>query len=256
MDRFILVSTRFKGGSTQFEKRQMASLDKQEAIDKELEGIDLEYANMRSENQRMYEENYRPMEEDLLMRARGPAREAMSAEARAGDYAASDTMNREAMDRRNARFGISNDSNKPDDDDDIIQAIALSAVGNQSKASALDTHKRLQSASIGIGAGVNQDITRSFGRAIGGMQQGMSHAGAAFSNFSNAQQHSNNAYMAKQQGYGALVQGGSAVVGMGISNYQSAQYSSALSGEGNANWASAFGAGNTTQQESTNWMGW
>ena len=237
---YKLISIRCKGGSTEFEKRQMAALDQQEKLQEQLSAVDLEFYEMRRANQAQYEEQFRPLEESMLRRAAGPAREATSAGARASEYAAADVASDEALARRQERYGITNGATGARDDDDYIRAIALTAVGNQSKMSALETQSNLQQASLGIGVGVNQDIGRSFGRSISGMQQGLGHADAAFSNFANAQQHANNAYLAQQQGYGALIGAGTSVAGMGISNYQTAQYQSALTGGGAADWTSAF----------------
>lgn len=238
---YKLISIRCKGGSSKYEAAQLASLEKQEALDAQLEGIDLEYYEMKQANKAQYDEQFRPMEEDLLRRAAGPAREATSAEGRASEYAAADTASNEALQRRNERYGINNDSTESRADDDYIRSIALTAVGNTSKMSALETQSNLQQASIGIGTGVNQDIGRTFGNAVSGMQQGIGHADAAFSNYSNAQSHMNNAYASEQQGYSALIKSGTAVAGMGISNYQNAAGNAALAGDGSsANWMSSF----------------
>ena len=249
-----IITIRCKGGSTEFEQRQMAALDKQEKLQEQLSAIDKEFYDLRKANQAQYDQDFRPLEEGLLARAAQPASEATSAQGRAQDYEASDRLSREALARRNERYGISNASEVPDPEDDTIRAIALTAVGNVSKMSALETQNSLQQASLGIGTGVNQDIGRSFGRSISGMQQGLGHADAAFSNFSNAQQHENNAYLAKQQGYGALIQAGTSVAGMGISNYQNAQYSAALSGQGQATWQSSF-SGQPTNPSAGNLYG-
>jgi hypothetical protein len=229
-----VITIRCKGGSTEFEKRQMETMAKQEALQEQLSAIDKEFYDLRKQNQSQYDQQFRPMEEDLLKRAQQPAREATSARAREGDYDAADASSREALARRNERFGIGNSSEVADPEDDVIRSIALTAVGNVSKMSALETNKSLGQAALGIGTGVNQDIGQSYGRALTGMNQGLGHADAAFSNFSNAQQHENNAYAAKQQGYGALINTATSVAGMGISNYQNAQTNDALAGYGSS----------------------
>ena len=244
---YKLISIRCKGGSTEFEERQMAALDEQERLQSQLADIDLEFYEMRRENRRLYDEQFRPMEEDLLRRAAGPAREATSAKARASEFDAADRASEEAQARRNERYGISNGSADARGDDDYIRAIALTAVGNASKTSALETQSRLQTSSLGIGTGVNTDIGTTFGRSISGMSQSLGHADAAFSNFANAQGHSNNAYLATQQGYGALIGAGTSVAGMGISNFQTAQYSNTLAGNGSqATFGDAFSGGAST----------
>jgi hypothetical protein len=238
---YKLISIRCKGGSSEFEERQMAALAEQEKLQEQLSAVDLEFYQMRQDNKAQYDEQFRPMEEGLLRRAAGPATESTSAEGRSSEYAAADVASNEALARRNERFGISNGSAGDRDDDAYIRAIALTAVGNQSKMSALETQGKLGQAALGIGVGVNQDIGRSFGRSISGLQQGLGHADAAFSNFSNAQQHENNAYAATQQGYGALINSGVSVAGMGISNYNNAQtFNASRGGAGEVNFGSAF----------------
>jgi hypothetical protein len=239
-----VITIRCKGGPTDFEKQQMAALKKQEELQEQLTAIDLEFYEMRQQNKAQYEQDFRPMEEDLLRRARQPAREATSAAARAGEYEAADTASAEALARRRERFGIAGQQTE-DVGDEVIRSIALTAVGNVSKMSALETNRNLGQAALGIGTGINQDIGRTFGRAIGGMQQGLGHADAAFANFAQAQQHQNQATLAKQQGYGALIQTGTAVAGMGISNYQQAQSLVAGGAGGQATWQSAFSAAPT-----------
>jgi len=237
---YKIITIRCKGGSTEFEEMQMEALRKQEALDKKMEAIDLEFYEMRQANKKQYDEQFRPMEESLLRRAAGPAREATSAEGRASEYAAADAASDASLRRRNERMGIDNASTDARADDDYIKAIALTAVGNQSKMSALETQSNLRQASVGIGVGVNQDIGRSFGRSISGMQQGLGHADAAFQNFSNAQGHMNQAYAARQQGNSALMGAATSVAGMGISNYQNAQYVDALSGKQGADYSSSW----------------
>jgi hypothetical protein len=222
----------------------MEALKKQEELQEQLTAIDLEFYEMRQANKAQYEQDFRPMEESLLQRARQPAREATSAAARAGEYEAADTASAESLARRRERYGISNQQTG-DVEDDVIKSIALTAVGNISKQSALETNRNLGQAALGIGVGVNQDIGRTFGRSISGMQQGLGHADAAFSNFSNAQQHANNAYAATQAGYGALIGTATSVAGMGISNYQTAQTAVAGGAGGQATWQSAFTAAPT-----------
>ena len=244
---FKLISIRCKGGSTKYEDMQMEAMAKQQVLDKQMEGIDLEYYEMRQENKRLYDTTIRPEEESMLRRAAGPAREATSARGRAAEYAAADEASSEALQRRNDRMGISNGSAGPQGDDDYIRAIALTAVGNQSKMSALETQSKLQQASMGIGTGVNQDIGRAFGQAASGMQQGIGHADAAFSNYSNAQGHMNNAYLAKQQGNSAMIGAATSVVGMGISNYNTAATNNILAGTPDkTGWGSAFSGGGGT----------
>jgi hypothetical protein len=239
-----VITIRCKGGTTEFERAQMESLKKQEELQAQLEAIDLEFYEMRQANKEQYDAQFRPLEESLLRRAAQPAREATSAAARASEYEASDTASREALARRRERFGIEGTQTQ-DVDDEVIRSIALTAVGNVSKQSALEANRNLGQAALGIGTGVNQDIGRTFGRAIGGMQQGLGHADAAFANFAQAQQHQNNATLARQQGYGALIQAGTSVAGMGISNYQTAAQTAAYSGTGSASWQSAFSAAPT-----------
>ena len=244
---YKLISIRCKGGSTEFEKRQMAAMDEQEKLQEQLAAIDKEFYDLRRENKAQYDERFRPLEESLLRRAALPAREATSAQARASEYEAADTASDEALERRNERYGINNGSTGARDDDEYIRAIALTAVGNQSKMSALETQSNLQQASMGIGVGVNQDIGMSFGRSIAGMQQGLGHADAAFSNFSNAQQHENNAYASRQAGNSALMGAATSVAGMGISNYQTAQYTNIMAGSPNqTSWEDTFSAGSKT----------
>lgn len=243
---FKLITIRHKGGSSKYEKQQLEALEAQKEIDAQLEAIDLEFYEMRQENKRQYDENFRPLEEGLLTRAAQPAREATSAEARASEYDAADAASDAALTRRNERMGINNGSTDARADDDYIRSIALTAVGNQSKMSALETQSNLQSAAMGIGVGVNQDIGRTFGNAVSGMQQGLGHADAAFSNYANAQSHMNNSYASQQQGYSALIQSGVSVAGMGISNYQNAKYSDALSGTQGASYGSSWLTGSSS----------
>jgi hypothetical protein len=200
----------------------------QEKIQEQLAGIDKEYYDMRRANQAQYDETFRPLEEDLLKRAIGPAREATSAKARASEYGAASEASAESTARREGRYGIAGAGDTPDAEDDYIRAIALTAVGNAGKESALETGNMLTQAGLGMGTSINQDIGQSFGRSIQGISEGLGHADAAFSNYANQQQHANNAFLSRQAGYGALIQAGTSVAGMGISNYQTAQRTAAL----------------------------
>jgi hypothetical protein len=245
---FRVVTIRCKGGSTKFEKAQMESLRKQEELQEKLTAIDQEFYQLRQDNRAMYDKQFRPLEESMLKRAALPATEATSAAARATEYGAADTASREALARRNERMGISNRSEGATPEDDYIRAIALTAVGNASKASALETQSMLQSNALGIGTEVNRDIATTYGRSIGGLQQGLGHADAAFANYANAQGHMNNAYLAEQAGIGSLIKAGVGVTGMGISNYQTAVRSDIMSGGTGKDigFGSAFSAGAST----------
>ncbi|MHC4121201.1 MAG: hypothetical protein ACYSWO_27265 [Planctomycetota bacterium] len=239
---FKVITIRCKGGSSEYEEAQMAALRRQEELDRQLEAIDLEFYEMRQANKQLYDEQFRPLEESLLRRAAGPARESTSAAARATEYAAAEAASTEALERRQARMGVRNLATEARPEDEYIRAIALTAVGNAGKASALETQSALRSASIGAGVGVNQDILRTYGRAMTGMQRGLGHADAAFTNYAQAQSHTNQAYASRQAGNTALMQAGVGVAGMGISNYQQAQYAQALSGSPTTEvtWQSAF----------------
>jgi hypothetical protein len=236
-----VITVRCKGGATEGEKAQERALAVQEATDAQLSAIDKEYYDLRRENKAQYDETFRPLEEGLLQRAALPATEATSAEARASEYAASTEATRESTARREARYGITGGGDAPDAEDDYIRAIALTAVGNAGKESALETGNLLTQAGLGMGTAINQDIGQSFGRSLQGISEGLGHADAAFANFANQQQHANNAYLAGQQGTGALIQAGTAVAGMGISNYQTAQRTAALQGGSTAlTWKAAL----------------
>jgi hypothetical protein len=249
MYKVIHIRCKSGGGADKSgERQQRASLAKQKELDAKLEAIDKEYYEMRQENKAQYDERFRPLEEGLMKRVNVGAKEATSAEGRASEYAAADAASEASLERRNERIGINNSSTEAQPDDDYIRAIALTAVGNASKGAALETQSRLQKASLGVGVGINQDIGREFGRATGTMQQGLGHADAAFSNFSNQQTHLNNAYAAKQQGYSALIKTGTSVVGMGIGNFNTANEGSILSSNGPiSGWGdttkAAFGGG-------------
>jgi hypothetical protein len=235
-----VITVRYKGGSTKNEKRQEETLLQQELLQAQLSDIDQEFYNLRRDNRTQYDETFRPLEESLLSRARQPAREATSATARATEYDASVEASRGSTSRREGRYGI---SGGPTDDieDDYIRSIALTAVGNVGKESAIETRNMLTQGAIGIGTSVNQDIGTSFNRSLQGISEGLGHADAAFANYSNAQQHDNNAYLAGQQGIGALINAGTSVAGMGISNYQSAQRTAALAGTTtDLPWTAAF----------------
>jgi hypothetical protein len=234
-----LVSVRYKGGSSKYEQAQWAAMEEQQRIDAERAAIDQEYYDMRRANRALYDEQFRPIEEDLLVRAGLPARESTSAAARASTYDASLASSREASERRGARYGIESAA-RPDTGDDVIRAIALTAVGNTSKQSALETQGMIQQAGIGIGTDVNRDIATTFGRSLEGMNAGLGHADAAFANYSGAQQHLNNAYLAEQQGYGALIGSAASVAGMGLQNYYTAQRTAALQDGGEVGFKSAF----------------
>jgi hypothetical protein len=235
-----VITVRHKGGSSEYEDAQFESLERQEELQAQLSAVDKEFYDLRRENRAEYEETFRPLEEGLLGRASLPATEAVSASARATDYGASKEASRGATSRREGRYGI---SGSPTDDveDDFIRSIALTAVGNAGKDSAIETGNMLRQGALGIGTSINQDIGTSFNRSLQGISEGLGHADAAFSNFSNAQQHENNAYLAKQQGIGALIGAGTAVAGMGISNYTGAQRTAALAGNStDLPWTAAF----------------
>ena len=237
-----VITVRCKGGSDSNEKRQEETIAKQELIQAQLSAVDKEYYDLRRANKAQYDETFRPLEQGLLERAALPATEATSATARSAEYATSQEQTREATARREARYGISGSDTTPDAEYDYIRSIALTAVGNAGKESALETANMFTQAGLGMGAAVNQDIGMSFGRSLQGISEGLGHADAAFSNYAQAQQHDNNAYLAQQAGIGALINTGTSVAGMGISNYQNAQYSQALSGDPRTavTWQSAF----------------
>ena len=249
-----LISVRYGGGgSSAYEDDQRRALKRQQELQDKLDAIDMEYFKLREGNRTRYDQQIRPMEEGLLRRAAQPAREATSARARAGEYDAAAELSDEALARRNARYGISDDPQAGSADDDFIRAIALTAIGNQSKMSALETQNKLQQASMGIGTGVNADIGMNYGRAVQDMGYGLSHADAAFANYANAQGHLNNAYAAKQQGIGAMINAGFSVANMGVSNYQNAKYADALAGKSGANYGSSWLTGKSTGGFTDNW---
>jgi hypothetical protein len=236
-----VITVRHKGGATDGEKAQERALAEQEKIQEQLSAIDKEYYDLRRGNKAQYDETFRPLEEDLLRRAVGPAREATSAQARASEYGAATEATRESTERREGRYGITGAGDTPDAEDDYIRAIALTAVGNAGKESALETGNMLKQAGLGMGSDINQDIGQSFGRSIQGISEGLGHADAAFSNYANQQTHLNNAYLSRQQGTGALINAGVSVAGMGISNYQTAQRTAALGNNStNLPWTAAL----------------
>ena len=235
-----VITVRHKGGASDNEKRQEETAERQEILQAQLSSIDQEFYDLRRENRAQYDETFRPLEESLLKRAALPASETTSASARATDFDASAESNRESVTRRNERYGISG-APTIDADDDYLRAIALTAVGNTGKKTALETGNLLTQSALGLGSAVNQDIGTTFSRSLQGISEGLGHADAAFSNFSNAQQNDNNAYLAGQQGIGSLINAGTSVAGMGISNYQSAQRTAALGGNStDLPWTAAF----------------
>lgn len=236
-----VITIRCKGGASAGEQAQMDALARQEEIDAQLSEIDKEYYDLRRANKAQYDKDFRPLEEDLLKRAALPATEAVSAGVRESEYSEIQTSSREATARREGRYGIAGSGDTPDADDDYIRAIALTAVGNAGKESAIETGNMLTRAGLGMGAEINRDIGTAFGRSLTGISEGLGHADAAFSNFSNQQQHLNNAYASEQAGYGALINTGVSIAGMGISNYQGAQRTAALSNQStDLPWTAAF----------------
>lgn len=239
---FRIVSVRCKGGSSKAEKAQLEQMYKQEQLQKELEAIDLEFYELRQNNKAMYDEDFRPLEEGLLERAALDATESTSAEGRTAHYDATDDGEEAALARRNERYGITNVAGTEDDvDDEMIRAIALTAAGNISRTVSLESQSKMAAASVGIGAEVNTDIGRGYHNALTGMDRGIAHTQAAFANYGMAQQHENNASIAKMNGYNALLQGASGVAQLGVSNFQTAKTEATFNNDGSeANWKSAF----------------
>lgn len=249
MDGIRIVGVRFKGGSSRYERDQKKAMAEQQELQKQLDAIDMEYYKLRAGNREAYDRDFRPLEEGLLQLSRmDRLPPAMSSEAVASTYDASLRASDAAVSRNLGRYGIANDNIDPDKERELVRALAISAV-SQSADRSLSTEGVAKGA-LGIGAGTNTDVARGYDNAMRYQASGIGHSTAAFSNYSNAQQHLNNAYLHQQQGISSIISGIGTVANMGLSNSYSARYTEAINTDPNYN---SYGPGWLSGGASTWW---